>query len=255
MAGLELVSSILGAAAPAALAGAVLVRFERSRWSRSWRSVARSSKGLVVAHDPFGSPFSARMSGTVQGRDCRVAVASEQGQVVARATVPLKRPAPCRLELVKKSGTTWLERQLGAEEVVLGDRPFDRRFLVRATDVTRCRQVLDRSTRRALLAADLDRVSVERGTLVAELRGSAISAARGLVGRIDRVLPALIGLAEQLEKEPARVKLVAPVATAYPPRARIAGWGIRAAVILGLAVMLLVLWTLLARTILAATAG
>lgn len=255
MAGWELVQSILGPAAPAALAGAVLLRFERARWSRSWRGVARSPKGLVVSHDPLGSPFSARLSGEVDGRRCKVSVASDRsGHVVARAEVPLEHPQ-LRLEVARKSSVTWLEQRLGATEVVLGDPWFDKRYLVRATDVTRCRQVLDRPTRRALIAADLDRVAVEQGALVGDLRGSAIGAARGLVSRVDRALPALVGLAERIEQRPARVKLVAPVATQYPPRARVAGWGIRVVVILGLAVLLLVLWLQLARAILAATAG
>ncbi|MCW8141071.1 MAG: hypothetical protein KIT58_19385, partial [Planctomycetota bacterium] len=175
-------------------------RAQRARWTTAWERVARAH-GLELRQNPWLHPAAATLEGEVQGRPCAIAVVVRKNvPVTARVSVAAESAAGLTLHLEREDATTWLEKRLGATEVVVGDEAFDARFCVRTDDIDGARALLDGALRASLLGAEADGLLVSPDGVVVEVRDTARGGADRFAGRVERAIEVAVDLAGRLER-------------------------------------------------------
>lgn len=182
-----------------AAAAAAAQKQAAERADAAWAPFAKTrAMNFRASRVGLGEAILPRVGGNLDG----VSVAFEMAMVasdwgITAVSVPLA-PVPVRVELGREGFLQKVAKVFGAQDIVLGDAPFDKAFMVRGTNDPGTHAVLGASTRSELLALDVstllydDGSTKERGAVVVLGVPNVLVEAEAL----DRMLRLLVALAK-----------------------------------------------------------
>lgn len=174
--GWELEAGPLAMRLDALAAAARALGAARRHFRAGWEHALDAAWGGLAQTDGLGyDAMRSRLGGRVGDSTISIAVVTERGTLVTRASVALPEPLGIGLEVYRTGFAQNLGKLFGAQDVQVGVEAFDALFTVKATNVDAVRQILGGGAAQSIHA-------------LTELAQEVRADDRGVYVRVDRVV-------------------------------------------------------------------